>query len=102
MCISGRSNDRQRIGNGGGVCLRVGHYEFLNPPSQKFLSTFPRHPQRPLVESDCWTVLDRLTLAAAHRRSSFICRTTGRARALVTERAWIRLRAETKNFHMAA
>ena len=41
-------------------------------------------------------LLDRLTLAAAyHHRSSFICRTTGRACALCTavavaERAWIR------------
>jgi hypothetical protein len=34
-------------------------------------------------------VLDRLTLATAHHRSSFICRTTGRACALVTERAVI-------------
>ena len=33
-------------------------------------------------------MLDRLTLAAVSHRSSFICRTTGRACALVAERAW--------------
>src|SRR6516225_7920681 len=36
-------------------------------------------------------LLDRLTLAAAHHRSSFICRTTGRACALVIERARTRI-----------
>jgi hypothetical protein len=67
------------VGPVGRIVARLAIVDFLKPAITKIFRTFPRRPQRSLVESDCWTALDRLTLAAARHRSSFICRTTGRA-----------------------
>ena len=80
------------IGNGlenQWACLGLGNYEFLKPSSQKILRSFPRHPQRALVECDCWTSAGPIDTSRRSSSSSFICRTTGRACALVTERAWV-------------